>query len=115
MSKEETECVAPLCCQQHSQVEHSVPSKQEIKTVTDARELWDSVPGEEGDEMSLYEINALDVNTNLHPEVTDPKQRMDNTLEFIEMYVPNREGNSARAVEGTDDTPKTTTTLPPHL
>ena len=42
----------------------------EIQTIT-AAELWD-LSLEEGDDLNLFKINALDVRSHLHPEVTDP-------------------------------------------
>ena len=47
-----------------------VPLEQQIQTITAARELWDLVPEEEGDDLNLFKINALDVRSHLHPEVT---------------------------------------------
>ena len=38
-----------------------VPSEQKIQTITAARELWELVPEEEGDDHNLFKINALDV------------------------------------------------------
>ena len=60
-----------------------VPSEQQIQTITAARELWDLVPEEEGDDLNLFQINALDVRSHLHPEVTDPQQLVDDTFKFI--------------------------------
>ena len=65
-------------------LEHWVPSEQQIQTITAARELLDLVPEEEGDDLNLFKINALDVKSHIHPEVTDPQQLLDDTLEFIQ-------------------------------
>ena len=50
-------------------LEDWVPSEQQIQTITAARELWDLVPEEEGDDLNLFKINALDVRSHLHPVV----------------------------------------------
>ena len=62
-----------------------VPSEQQIQTITAARDIWDLVPEEEGDSTNAYTINALNVQSHLHPEVTDPQQLVD---EFVEA-IPN--------------------------
>ena len=64
-------------------LEHWVPSEQQIQTITAARELWDLVPEEKGDDLNLFQINALDVRSHLHPEVTDPQQLLDLTKELV--------------------------------
>ena len=61
-----------------------VPSEQKIQTITAARELWELAPEEESDDHNLFKINALDVISHLHPEVTDPQQLLDDTLDFIQ-------------------------------
>ena len=73
-----------------------IPSEQQIQTITAARELWDLVPEEDGDDMTLFWINALDVRFHLHPEVTDPQQLLDDTLECIQGIVRRRDGHRAR-------------------
>ena len=60
-----------------------VPSEQQIQTITAACEILDLVPEEEGDGTNAFTINALNVQSHLHPEVTDPQQLVDNTFEFI--------------------------------
>ena len=76
-----------------------VPSEQQIQTITAARELWDLLPEEEGDDLNLFQINALDVRSHLHPEVTDPQQLLDDTLDFIQGIVRRRDGHRARREE----------------
>ena len=78
-----------------------VPSEQQIQTITAARELWDLVSEEEGDDLNLLKINALDVRSHIHPEVTDPQQLLDDTLDFIQGIVRRREGHLARREEKT--------------
>ena len=78
-----------------------VPSERQIQTITAARDIWDLVPEEEGDDLNLFKINALDVRSNLHPEVTDPQQLLDDTLDFIQGIVRRREGHRARREEKT--------------
>ena len=80
-------------------LEHWVPSQQQIHTITAARELWDLVPEEECDDMNLFWINALDVRSHLHPEVTDPQPLLDDTLESIQGIVRRRDGHRARSEE----------------
>ena len=60
-----------------------IPSEQQIQTITAARELLDLVPEEEGDSTNKSVINALNVQSHLHPEVTDPQQLVDDTYEFL--------------------------------
>ena len=67
-----------------------VPSEQQIQTITAARELLDLVPEEEGDECNRSVINSLTVFSCLNPEVTDPKQLVDDTLEFLMQTVAYR-------------------------
>ena len=64
-------------------LEHWVPSEQQIQTITAARELWDLVPEEEGDETNKSCINILNVYSHLHPEITDPQQLVDESVEFL--------------------------------
>ena len=82
-------------------LEFWVPSVQQIQTITAARELWDLVPEEEGEEVNLFKINALDVRSRLNPEVTDPQQLLDDTLDFIQGIVRRRDGHRARREEKT--------------
>ena len=60
-----------------------VPSEQQIQTITGARELLDLVPEEEGDSTNSYTLHALNVQSRLHPEVTDPQQLVDDTFEML--------------------------------
>ena len=60
-----------------------VPSVQQIQTITAARELLDLVPEGEGDSTNKSVINALKVQSHLHPEVTDPQQLVDDTFEML--------------------------------
>ena len=46
------------------------------------------VPEEEGDDVNLFKINALDVRSHLHP---DTQQLLDDTLEFIQGIGPRLE------------------------
>ena len=73
-----------------------VPSEQQIQTITAARELWHLVPEEEGDDLNRSKINALDVRSHFHPEVTDPQQLLDDTLEEIREIVRRHERYEAR-------------------
>ena len=67
--------------------------------ITAARELWDLVPEEEGDDLNLFKINALDVRSHLHPEVTDPQQLLDDTLDFIQEIARRLDDHRARREE----------------
>ena len=60
-------------------LEHWVPSEQQIQTITAAREILDLVPEEEGDSTNAYTINALNVQSHLHPEVIASQQLVDDT------------------------------------
>ena len=60
-----------------------IPTEQQIQTITTGRELWDLVPKEEGDDLNLFQINALYVQSHLHTEVTDPQQLVDDTFETL--------------------------------
>ena len=60
-----------------------VPSEQQIQTISGAHELLDLVPEEEGDSTNAYTINALNVQSHLHPEVTDSQQLVDDTFETL--------------------------------
>ena len=80
-------------------LEHWVLSEQQIQIITAARELWDLLPEEEGDDQNLFKINALDVRSHLHPEVTDPQQLLDETLDFIQGIVRRRDGHRDRREE----------------
>ena len=64
-----------------------VPSEQQIQTITAARELWDLVPEEEGDDLKLFKIYLLKVRSHGNPEVTDPQQLLDDTLDFVQGIV----------------------------
>ena len=76
-----------------------VPSEQQIQTITAAREILDLDPDEGGDGTNALTINALNVESNLHPEVTDPQQLLDDTLDFIQGIVRRRDGHRARRKE----------------
>ena len=80
-------------------LEHWVPSEQQIQTIAAARELWDLLPEEEGDDLNLFEINALDVRSHLHSEVTDPQQLLDDMLDVIQGIGRRLEGWRARREE----------------
>ena len=80
-------------------LEHWVPLEQQIQTITAARELWDWLPEEERDDLNLFQINALDVRSHLHPEVTDPQQLLDNKLDVIQGIGRRLEGWRARREE----------------
>ena len=56
--------------------------EQQIQTITVALELLDLVPEDEGDSVNESVINALNVQSHHHPEVTDPQQLVDDTYEF---------------------------------
>ena len=60
-----------------------VPSTQQIKTIHEARRLLDLLPEEEGDATNSLRINALNVHSFLHPEVTEPQQLVDDAFEFL--------------------------------
>ena len=76
-----------------------VPSEQQIQTITAAHELLNLVPEEDGESINAFTINALDVRSHLHPEVTAPQQLLDDTLEFIQGIVRRRDGHRARRQE----------------
>ena len=78
-----------------------VPSEQQIQTITAARELWDLLPEEEGDDLNLFKMNALDVRSHLHPEVTDPQQLLEDTLDLIQGIARRLDGHRARSEEKT--------------
>ena len=67
-----------------------VPSPQQIKTILEARRLLDLMPEEEGDATNALRINALNVYSFLHPEVTDPQQLVDDAFEFLAHQVLRR-------------------------
>ena len=67
--------------------------------MTTARELLDLVPEEEGDNTNVYTINALNVQTHLDPEVTDPQQLLDDTLDFIQEIGRRLDGHRTRREE----------------
>ena len=64
-----------------------IPSEQQIQTITAARELLDLDPEEEGDSTNAITVNALNVMCHLNPEVTDPQQLLDDTLDFVQGIV----------------------------
>ena len=80
-------------------LEHWVLSEQQIQTITAARELCYLVPEEEGDDMNLFWINALGVRSHLNPEVIDPQQLLDDTLDFIQEIGRRLDGHRARREE----------------
>ena len=67
-----------------------VPSPQQIKTISEARRLLDLVTEEEGDATNALRINTLNVYSYLHPEVTDPKQLVNDAFEFLARKVVRR-------------------------
>ena len=76
-----------------------VHSEQQTQTITASREILDLVPEEEGDDLNLFKINALDVRSHLHPEVTDPQQLLDDTLDFIQEIGRRLDGHRTRREE----------------
>ena len=66
------------------------PSPQQIKTINEARLILELVPEEEGDATNALRINTLNIYSYLHPEVTDPKQLIDNAFEFLAQQVIRR-------------------------
>ena len=79
--------IIPLSLQNRDEITDLVSSEQQIQTITAARELWDLVPEEEGDDLNLFKINLLNVRSHGHPEVTDPQQLLDDTLNFVQGIV----------------------------
>jgi len=67
-----------------------IPSPQQIKTISEARRLLDLVAEEEGDATNALKINTLNVYSYLHPEVTDPKQLVNDAFEFLARKVVRR-------------------------
>ena len=67
-----------------------IPSPQQIKTISEARGLLDLVAEEEGDATNALRINTLNVYSYLHPEVTDPKQLVNDAFEFLARKVVRR-------------------------
>ena len=67
-----------------------IPSPQQIKTISEARRLLDLVAEEEGDATNALRINTLNVYSYLHPEVTDPKQLVNDAFEFLAQQVIRR-------------------------
>ena len=67
--------------------------------MTTAHELLDLVPEEEGDSTNVYTINALNVQTHLDPEVTDPLQLLNDTPDFIQGVVRRRDGHRSQKEE----------------
>ena len=72
-----------------------VPSEQQIQTITAARDIWNLVPEEEGDETTQSSINILNVYSHLHPEITDPKQLADNAEKLVRNVVAYRKRHEA--------------------
>ena len=90
-----------------------VPSEQQIQTITATRELLELVPEEEEDSTNAHTINTLNVQSHLHPEVTDPQQLVEDTFETLIQNTPTYPVPNGR--EGTDAKTNDRTTLPPHL
>ena len=90
-----------------------VPSEQQIQTITATRELLELVPEEEGDSTNAHTISTLNVQSHLHPEVTDPQQLVEDTFETLIQNTPTYPVPNGR--EGTDAKTNDRTTLPPHL
>ncbi len=90
-----------------------VPSEQQIQTITATRELLELVPEEEGDSTNAHTIYTLNVQSHLHPEVTDPQQLVEDTFETLIQNTPTYPVPNGR--EGTDAKTNDCTTLPPHL
>ena len=67
-----------------------IPSPQQIKTISEARRLLDLLAEEEGDATNALRINTLNVYSYLHPEVTDPKQLVNDAFEFLARKVVRR-------------------------
>ena len=67
-----------------------VPSPKQVKTINEARLILELVPEEEGDATNALGINTLNIYSYLHPEVTDPKQLIDNAFEFLAQQVIRR-------------------------
>ena len=67
-----------------------IPSPQQIKTISEARRLLDLVAEEEGDATNALRINTLNIYSYLHPEVTDPKQLVNDAFEFLAQQVVRR-------------------------
>ena len=67
-----------------------IPSPQQIKTISEARRLLDLVAEEQGDATNALRINTLNVYSYLHPEVTDPKQLVNDAFEFLARKVVRR-------------------------
>ena len=72
-----------------------VPSEQQIQTIIAARDIWDLVPEEEGDETNKSSINILNVYSHLHPEITDPQQLADAAEEWAHNVVAYRKRHEA--------------------
>ena len=64
-----------------------VPSEQQIQAITAALLLRGLLPEEKGDDLNLFQINALDVRSLLHPEVNAPQLLLDDTLDFVQGIV----------------------------
>ena len=76
-----------------------VLSEQQIRIITADSELWGLIPEEQGDETNKSCINLLNVYSHFHPEVTDPQQLLDDTLECIQGIVRRLDGHRARREE----------------
>ena len=66
------------------------PSPQQIKTINEARLILELVPEEEGDATNALRLQTLNIYSYLHPEVTNPKQLVDDALGFLAQQVIRR-------------------------
>ncbi len=67
-----------------------IPSPQQIKTINEARLILELVPEEEGDATNALRLKTLNIYSYLHPEVTNPKQLVDDALGFLAQQVIRR-------------------------
>jgi len=67
-----------------------IPSPQQIKTINEARLILELVPEEEGDATNALRLKTLNIYSYLHPEVTNPKQLVDDALGFLAQQVTRR-------------------------
>ena len=72
-----------------------VPSEQQIQTITAARDIWDLVPEEEGDETNKTCINLLNVYSHMRPDITDPQQLADDAEEWLHNVIAYRKRHEA--------------------
>ena len=78
-----------------------IPSPQQIKTINEARLILELVPEEEGDATNALRIKTLNIYSYLHPEVTDPKQLVDDAFEFLALqFIRRREKREGRGSDG---------------